>query len=148
MMKMTGRRPILAVLLAVTIGLMAGPFSTPVAAGSIGTVKADGIRHVTANEAAELIRQSPAMVILDVRTAAEFQQGHIKGAINIDFYGKDFNSLILALNPATAYLLHCRSGSRSGRTLSLMTAGGFKVVTHLDGGFLAWQSAGQSVAKD
>lgn len=102
-----------------------------------------GLRRVSAQEAAAIVDDPPAdLVILDVRTAEEFAEGHVDGAIMIDFYGEDFADQIAALDPDVPYVLYCRSGNRSGQTIALMQELGFTDVADVDGGVLQWGSAG------
>jgi phage shock protein E len=43
--------------------------------------------------------------------------------------------------------MHCASGGRSIRALVSFEVLGFQSVAHLDGGFQAWQRAGQPVQR-
>ena len=106
------------------------------------------VQHVSATEAAESIRQQSDIVILDVRTPEEFQQGHLEGAINIDFHAADFQDQIRALSPRKTYLLHCRTGNRSGRTLPLMQEAGIQKIIHMDGGIESWRAVGLKTTTD
>lgn len=76
-------------------------------------------------------------VLVDVRTPEEFQEGHIKGAVNIDYYD-DFQIKISKLDKTKSYLLYCRSGSRSYSAVKLMKNIGFNSVSHLEDGILVW----------
>ena len=51
---------------------------------------------------------------------AKFADGHIDGAVMIDFYADSFADDIAALDPDATYLVYCRSGNRSGQTTALM----------------------------
>ncbi len=51
------------------------------------------IKNVNATEFKQLI-QNKQVIILDVRTKYEYENGHIKDAINIDFYGPFFKNQI------------------------------------------------------
>jgi rhodanese-related sulfurtransferase len=86
----------------------------------------------------KLIAENPAAVILDVRTPAEFKQGAIKGAINIDIMGSSFNEKIAQLDKDKTYLVYCRSGNRSGSACSSMGKDGFKNIYNLSGGMMQW----------
>ena len=79
------------------------------------------------------------LVILDVRTPAEFTEGHLKGALNIDFRSPDFARRIEDLDKAAAYLVYCRGGVRSFAAMGRMKSAGFLKVYNLKGGFLKWQ---------
>jgi rhodanese-related sulfurtransferase len=55
--------------------------------------------------------------------------------------------LTCRLDRDKTYLLYCRSGNRSGRALALMKKLGFKRVTHMFGGVVAWQRKGYALVK-
>ena len=76
--------------------------------------------------------------IVDVRTAAEFAEGHIPGAVNMDVNSPDFGQKIATLDTSKTVALYCRSGRRSKLAAERVTAAGCKVV-ELDGGILSWR---------
>jgi rhodanese-related sulfurtransferase len=114
---------------------------TAVAAPAAGPIDLDGAK------AAEVLASDPAIIVLDVRTAEEFAEGHIKGAVNIDFNGDDFETKIAALDPAKAYLVHCQAGGRSGQSLPLFEKLKFSRLYHLSTGFGGWVADGQPVER-
>lgn len=81
-------------------------------------------------------------VIIDVRTPAEFAEGHIEGARLIDISSPTFAADIEALDRAGVYFVYCRSGNRSSVATSQMMALGFDSVYELDGGVIAWSNEG------
>jgi rhodanese-related sulfurtransferase len=83
-------------------------------------------------EAASAARTQGATVI-DVRTPDEFAAGHVEGAELIDIQDAGFADRIAALDPATTYVVYCRSGNRSATAATEMRAAG---LTVLDGGSL------------
>ncbi len=86
--------------------------------------------------------------VLDVRTPEEYAAGRITDdAMNINFYADDFRSQLAALPKDAKYLIYCRSGGRSGQTLSLMKDLGFLHVEDLKGGMNAWQKDNRPVVK-
>jgi len=97
---------------------------------------------VQAAEAQQLLQRQPDLKILDIRTPAEFQQGHLPSAQNLDFYSPDFASQLQALDPQQPYLMYCASGVRSAKAYQQMKALGFNTVYEIQGGYQAW-SAGQ-----
>lgn len=105
-----------------------------------------GIELVSASDAADRIAEEPEAIILDVRTPEEFAEGHIEGAINIDFYAADFATQLAGLDTDASYVLYCRSGNRSAETAKLMTDLSFEQVDEIDGGILSWNAAGLPVA--
>ena len=80
----------------------------------------------------------PGVVLVDVRTPAEFMSGHIEGAINIDFNSGNFESEISKLSKADIYAIYCRSGSRSSQAASVMDNVGFQEVYNLNAGIIDW----------
>lgn len=79
--------------------------------------------------------KEPNMTIIDVRTADEYNIGHIDGSINMDFYSPDFVSELKKLDKEKPYSIYCRSGSRSAKALEMMSALGFTNIADLDGGY-------------
>ena len=103
------------------------------------------IENITPQEAFTLIQDNqnnPDFVILDVRTQEEFAEGHIAGAIMIDFYSMTFRDDLDNLDKNKTYLIYCRSGGRSGKTLDIMEKLSFQEVYNMSGGIVAWVDAG------
>ena len=86
-------------------------------------------------------------VILDVRTAAEFEAGHLPGAVNFDVNGRDFEARAASLDKSKTYLVHCASGVRSVRACEKLVRLDFPRLYNLPGGFRAWVKAGKPVEK-
>ena len=88
------------------------------------------------------------VVVLDVRTAAEFTEGHIKGAILIDQGQSDFVEKAKSSLPIEKKIaIYCRSGRRSANAAGKLAEVGYKCV-NLKGGIIAWKEAGKPVSKD
>jgi rhodanese-related sulfurtransferase len=107
-------------------------------------------KNISPQEAFALIGQAgsaPDIVILDVRTTAEFASGHLENAINIDFYSSTFTVELERLDRNKTYLIYCRLGNRGGKTLDIMAGLGFPRVYNISGGIDAWQAAGLPVVK-
>ena len=75
--------------------------------------------------------------LVDVRTAQEYSEGHIPGAMNIDVNAPDFEEKIKVLDKKENVAIYCRSGRRSKMAANKLTAAGFKVI-ELNTGFLSW----------
>ncbi|MCG6968033.1 MAG: rhodanese-like domain-containing protein [Chromatiaceae bacterium] len=86
-------------------------------------------------------------VVLDVRSMAEFKDGHIVNAINVPLNGLGNNLKQLEKHRNRPIVAVCRSGSRSGAACSLLRKHGFENVKNLRGGMLAWQSANLPVKR-
>lgn len=99
-----------------------------------------GYQIVAPADAVNLINHNDA-VVLDVREANEFQEGHIVNAIHIPqtALGKRVNELEkYKQNPI---IVGCRSGHRSGQACAALKKQGFEKVYNLQGGVMAWRSA-------
>ncbi len=88
-----------------------------------------------------------ANVILDVRTAEEFAEGHIAGAVNLDVSAPGFAAKAQALDQHKTYLVHCASGARSVRACTQLAQLHFAKLYNLTGGIKAWTKAGMLVEK-
>jgi rhodanese-related sulfurtransferase len=86
-----------------------------------------------------------SVVVLDVRTPGEFQEGHLQNAINVDYEGINFAGEVNKLDKSKTYAVYCRSGRRSGLATEVMAKNGFKSVFNLNGGVIEWQNAGQQL---
>lgn len=81
--------------------------------------------------------------LVDVRTPEEYNSGHLKGYINIDWQGDNFEAEISKLDKTKPTFIHCRSGKRSAAANEAMLKLGFVEVYDLKGGINAWKEAGK-----
>ena len=96
---------------------------------------------------AELMNDSN-VVVLDVRTADEFKDGHLVGVLNIDQVQGDFIQKVKEALPTDRTIaVYCRSGRRSANAAGRLAAEGYKAV-NLKGGILAWKEAKMPVTTD
>jgi rhodanese-related sulfurtransferase len=86
--------------------------------------------------------QEPGVVILDVRTKEEFNEGHIANAININVESNTFLSEIAKLDKSKTYAVYCRSGRRSADAVAKMSNEEFISLANLNGGVIDWANAG------
>jgi len=125
-----------ATALLAACGSSEDPTDTAASAASNNGTATPRIRLIDPSQGAAIQASPPDdLVILDVRTAEEFAEGHLDGAIMIDFYRDDFADQLAELDPSVPYLLYCRSGNRSGQTTTIMEELGFTDVR-------AWNQAG------
>lgn len=79
-------------------------------------------------------REDSDSVMVDVRTPVEFSEGHIAGAINIDFQNPNFATEIGKLDQSKKYFVYCQSGNRSGQAVRKIQSLGLKNIFELRGG--------------
>jgi len=77
--------------------------------------------------------QAQNAVLVDVRTPDEFNTGHIKGAVNVDFYDMHFVENMKQLGTDKNFFIYCHSGNRSGQAVRMLTQLGMH-VEDLSGG--------------
>jgi rhodanese-related sulfurtransferase/predicted small secreted protein len=85
--------------------------------------------------------------LIDVRTPKEYNNGHIKNAVNINFYDDDFYNQMSKLDKDKEIYIYCRSGGRSGRAAKKLKTAGFTKVYDLQGGFINWNKNNLEVIK-
>ncbi len=119
------------------IGGADGPTSVFLA-GKVGKGDAQmTYTSITMEQAAEIFKYDGSYVILDVRRADEFAEGHIPGAINVA--NEDIHDTEPAELPDKDQLIYvyCRSGRRSKEAAGKLAAMGYKNIVEF-GGILDW----------
>ena len=124
----------LALVVALLFALCAWSAETtsapPTPAKRIGLEEFDKLRAANTN-----------IIILDVRTAAEFEKGRIAGATNIDFNSLRFEEKVGALDKNKTCVVTCAVGMRSARACKKLERLGFKELYDLAPGFDGWKKA-------
>ncbi|HOA87521.1 MAG: rhodanese-like domain-containing protein [Microbacteriaceae bacterium] len=123
-------RSILAAVGALTLALSLAACSTP-----------------SSGSAEPAVAVTEETVIVDVRTPAEFAEGHLEGAELLDLTGGDFAAALPSLDPDAEYVVYCRSGNRSGQAVAMMEDAGFTDVTNLGSLGEAADATGLAIVK-
>ena len=89
--------------------------------------------------------QDTDYILVDVRTIEEFESGHIKDAINFDFYSESFQKEILSFDKNSSIILYCRTQNRSTKTANYLKENGYKEITVLAGGITSWVKNGNDL---
>jgi len=102
---------------------------------------------IHAGELAHLLATSPDVRLLDVRTPAEYETVHIRGAYNVplDLLGEHGPEIRATV--AEPVVLICQSGQRARKAEAALRAAGMPNLHVLDGGISAWSAAGQPVVR-
>ncbi|PTM05065.1 MAG: rhodanese-like domain-containing protein [Bacteroidetes bacterium] len=106
-----------------------------------------GGSNLDVTQVSQMIADNEDIVLIDVRTPEEFMQGHLDGAKLINFYDANFQEEVKKLDTAKKYVVYCRSGGRSSKSVNAMKKLGFSEVYNMSGGVLAWQGAQQKLVK-
>lgn len=108
--------------------------------------KTDKFKNLSSDQFEEMI-QDKNIQLVDVRTLAEYSDGHIPGSININALDVNFTvdaeELLLKDRPVAVY---CKSGRRSRNAARILVEKGFKVY-NLDKGILDWKELGKDIEK-
>lgn len=82
--------------------------------------------------------------LFDVRTAGEYNSGHISGSLQADYTNQqEFAERVQYLDKQKPVFIYCLSGGRSSAAAKWMRENGFKEVVEMDGGIRAWKEAGK-----
>jgi rhodanese-related sulfurtransferase len=124
---------ILTIFLSATVVAQGGTYKTITAAQSDTLIK----NHQGLND----------VVILDVRTAVEYNAERIEKSRNLDGNSAWFNDSIDKLDKNKIYLVYCGVGGRSPGACTKLIAKNIKTVYNMQGGMSAWKSAGFPTVK-
>ncbi|HEY7569392.1 MAG TPA: MBL fold metallo-hydrolase [Gemmatimonadaceae bacterium] len=101
------------------------------------------IPQLSVSDVATRVRSGSA-IIVDVRDASEWSQGHIPGALHVPLGQLAQRAAGLA-DGGRQLVLHCATGGRSAVGASVLRAQGISNVVNMEGGYSAWQAAGLPV---
>lgn len=109
-----------------------------VAAAASAALPAVDVKQVSA-------RQSSGALLIDVREADEYAQGHVPGSTLIPLGQLAQRLQEIARYKDKPVVLICHSGRRSEQALKLLEGAGFSAAANVEGGMIAWQKAGLPV---
>ena len=97
-----------------------------------------GYRQISMDDAVSMMKKEKNYIILDVRTAEEFADGHIPGAIN--YANEDIGTEEIEILPDKTQLIlvYCRSGRRSKEAAEKLVKLGYTNIVEF-GGILDWK---------
>ena len=148
-MKIPAILKISAAALAISISLYAADGQSPGKAETGKTAHEVKAGHKDIDPATfdQLRRNDTNTVVLDVRTKKEYREGHIPGAVLLDFNSPNFDEEVAKLDKSKTYLVHCAAGGRSTKACKKMERLDFSKLYNLEGGMGAWKKAGKPVEK-
>lgn len=97
--------------------------------------------------AIRLMNNHDDALVIDIRTAADYKSGHIKGAKSAPL--AEFASKIdsFSSNKDKPVLIYCNSGNTATRAIKLLKNAGFEKINNLEGGIVAWKDANLPLTK-
>ena len=96
------------------------------------------IKHVSMNDIVQIMEENENYIILDVRTQAEYNQGHIPNAICIPNETIDENVVNKLPDKNQMILVYCRSGNRSRQAAEKLKKLGYTNLIEF-GGIIDWK---------
>ena len=78
------------------------------------------------------------VMIIDLRSEKEFENGKIGSSLNIDFQKREFIDNLNKLDKEKPYIIYCMSGNRSLKASHVMKSLGFKMIYHYKKGYKDW----------
>lgn len=137
---MTAARPVVTRLTGLVLVILIGTLTLAgCSTGAVTTVSPQAWLSSAAK---------PGVVIVDVRTPAEYAAGHVKGAVNLDVSAPDFTTRMNTLDKNATYAVYCHSGNRSATATTAMGKADFAHVYNLKGGIGDLQAAGATIVAD
>ena len=143
-------------LAAVCFALAAcgGQSQADTASGSAGEAGGEGkgmqlFFTLNLDQASNLVKNESDLVVIDVRSAHEFAQGHIPGALNIDAESGGFADEIATLDrDAQIFVYETDENVRADMAIARLKELGFVRVNRLADGFEEWKEAGNPYVQD
>jgi hydroxyacylglutathione hydrolase len=135
--------------LAAAVGLAPAVRRGGLLAGGWTSWNAEGqplvaLRRVAVEEIGPYLDATSSAQVLDVREAAEFEEGHIPGSTNVPWH--DIDAIPAGIEPGRQVLVICASGQRAGTAASLLQRFGATDVLHVVGGGVPrWGALGGSL---
>lgn len=124
------------------LGLLAGAFSCQNQSNPSNTKAINAT--ITVDEFENKLSRENIQLI-DVRTPEEFNNGHLKGALNYNINATEFESQLSKLDKNKPVLVYCLSGGRSGSAAEIIAGKGFTEVYNMQGGIMKWNAANKSL---
>jgi rhodanese-related sulfurtransferase len=109
-------------------------------AWAVAGLKTCSVKLLSAEDLHDMIAGQVDFVLLDMRAPLEYEDNHIKGAINIPV--ADLRTCYNELNRDKTTVLICSSGNRSSLGVSILEQHGFKDVYNIAGGMTGYSAAG------
>jgi rhodanese-related sulfurtransferase len=97
-----------------------------------------GVVNVDSAKVEQLLKDGNVHVV-DVRTAGEFEAGHLTGAENVPV--DQVGSVASSWDKSKPLLVYCATGARSSSAVSQLQSMGFATIYHLSQGLVSWQGA-------
>lgn len=94
----------------------------------------ENINNISYTKMQQILKEDVNTIILDVRSAQEYNEGHITGAINIPEYEIVTKANNILQNKSTKIIVYCASGSRSKKAVKTLKKLDYENLYNLENG--------------
>ncbi len=92
--------------------------------------------------------QKNNIVVIDIRTPSEVSDTGIIGSVVVkNYFDSDFEKFVSKLDKSNEYIIHCKSGGRSGKSMAIFKKHGVKVY-NFSPGINGWIKKGRKLVKN
>ena len=118
-------------------------FIAPLAGFLLPSMATAAMQNISATDMQKLIKQNPAIYLLDVRTLGEYVQKRIQGAhlLPIDQVQKRINEI----PKNRPIIVYCETGIRSAQVGRYLDSLGYQGISNLSQGIMGWQVRGYPI---
>ena len=99
-------------------------------------------RALTPTELLDRVRRREPLVVLDVRSPAEFKEGHVPGAVNVPYTNVLAGAGDVPATKSQTLIVYCGHGPRAWMAGTALRLRGYTQVTYLRGHMATWRAAG------
>lgn len=97
------------------------------------------IKDITKEEMFQIITKIKNVILLDVRSIQEYNEGHFQGAINIPFYELEKDAEKIIKDKNAIIIAYCSAGIRSKKAMKTLNKMGYNNLYNVNEGIDAWQ---------
>lgn len=90
--------------------------------------------NISIKEAEEILKTNENVILLDVRSKQEYQEGHLQGSINIPVYDIQNKASTKLKNKEAIIIAYCSAGIRSKKALKILRKLGYRNLYTIEGG--------------
>lgn len=104
-------------------------------------------KQIAPIELAQVINTNAVPIILDVRTTEEYSEGHIPGAINIEYRELPSRLHEIQSSAKKQIVVYCERGFRAKIAEDTLKQAGFTEILHLQGDMSVWRQKGFKIER-
>lgn len=101
------------------------------------TVSPASVQLISAQTGKSMMDEDAAIILVDVRTLAEFNEGHIEGALLLPLADLESQAASSIPDKQATYIIYCRSGNRSYQAATILVNLGYRHIYDM-GGIISW----------